>query len=72
MTRKQYVRKLTALTIAIHNAPESNFKDGSKHLGNALRYVKAKAKTVPATWGSYDAAWNSDAMKWARKHYGVN
>lgn len=71
MTRKQYVRKITALTIAIHNAPDSNAVNGFK-IGNALRHVRANAKTVPATWGSYDASWNSDVMKWAREYYGVN
>ena len=70
MTRKQYINKLWTLTIAIYNHPESIFPDGYK-LGEALKHNKAFAKNIPATFGSYEAAWNSEHMKWAREHYGV-
>ncbi len=69
MTRKKYINKVQQLTIAIYKHPDSNVK-GHK-LGKALKYIKANAKSVPAKFGSYDEAWNCDAMRWAREHYGV-
>lgn len=66
MTRKEYVRKLQALVIAVYR------KDGIRghgSLGKSLRHVRDSAKDVPAAWGSYDAAWNCDFLRWARHYY---
>lgn len=71
MTRKQYVHKLWGLTLAIYRHPESIFPDEYK-VGEALKHNKKFAKKVPETFGSYEAAWNSEAVKWAREYYGVN
>lgn len=71
MTRKEYINKIQALTLAIYRNPESSFLKGFK-VGDALKRVKERAKDVPKTYGSYEAAWNSDVLKWAREHYGVN
>ena len=70
MTRKKYINKIQALTLAVYRHPESNFLHGFK-VGEALKHVKEHAKTVPKTYGSYEAAWNDEALKWAREHYGV-
>ena len=70
MTRKKYVRKLWAVTLAVYNSPDSLFSEGYK-VGEALKHNKAHAKSVPKAFGSYEAAWNSEAMKWVREHYGV-
>ena len=71
MTRKKYIHNLWSLTLAIYRNPESNFMKGFK-VGEALKNNKRAAKEVPKRFGSYEAAWNSEAMKWARQHYGVN
>ena len=70
MTRKQYTHKIQQLTIAIYKHPESTVQ-GCK-LGTALKRTKDNAKNVPATFGSYEAAWNCDVLRWAREYYGVN
>jgi hypothetical protein len=69
MTRKQYINKGQQLIIAVYNHPES-FMKGRK-LGDCLKTFRDNAKRVPAKFGSYEAAWNSGAMRWAREHYGV-
>lgn len=71
MTRKQYIRKLQSLTIAIYNHPESVFPKGYK-LGEALKHNRDYAKNVPAKFGSYENAWNSQVVAWARNFYGVH
>ena len=70
MTRKQYVHKLWMLTLAIYNSEKPLLPEGYK-VGEALKHNKAYAKKVPKTFGSYEAAWNCEHMKWAREFYGV-
>lgn len=68
MTRKKYIHKIQNLMIAIYNHPDSFYPDGYK-LGSALKHAKEFAKQVPVKNGSYEAAWNCEAMRWAREHY---
>jgi hypothetical protein len=70
MNRKQYIRKIQAVQIAVYNSKESFYPDGFK-LGDALKHSRDFAKEVPKKFGSYEAAWNSDIMKWCREHYNV-
>lgn len=70
MTRKQYVHKLWMLTLAIYKSEKPLLPEGYK-VGEALKHNKAYAKKVPQTFGSYEAAWNCEATKWAREFYGV-
>ena len=59
MTRKTYVHKLWAVTVAFSKAfPAKDMK-----IGNALRHNKDFAKNVPKTFGSYEAAWNNPALQ---------
>lgn len=68
MTRKQYINKAQVLVIAIHKTIHKTSHKRYK-LGNALRTFRDGAKNVPGEFGSYEAAWNCDAMRFARKHY---
>ncbi len=68
MTRKKYIKKGQALMVAIAKHPETIYPKGFK-IGQALKYFKGYAKNVPGIHGSYQAAWDSDVMKWARNHY---
>ena len=67
MTRKKYIHKLWGLTTAIYKHPDSAFKDYK--LGEALKHNRDFAKNVPTKFGSYDEAWNSEAMRFAREHF---
>ena len=71
MTRKKYIHKLQQLTLAIYNHPSSLFPEGYK-IGEALKHNKNFAKNVPTKFGSYEAAWNSEAVVWACEFYGVS
>ena len=70
MTRKKYIHKLQNMITAIHKDPASIYPEGCK-LGESLKHARDFAKEVPKNFGSYEAAWNSEAMVWARNHYGV-
>ena len=70
MTRKKYIHKLQNLCLTVHRHPDSIYPEGHK-LGESLKHVRDFAKEVPKNFGSYEAAWNSEAMVWARNHYGV-
>lgn len=71
MTRKKYIHKVQMLVIAIYNHPDSIYPEGYR-LGEGLKRVKEAAKYIPERFGSYEAAWNSKAAKWAREYYGVD
>lgn len=70
MTRKQYTRRVQALALAIYHHPESIYPKNYR-IGDALRHIRDVSKNVPKMFGSYAAAWNCDAVKWAREFYGV-
>ena len=70
MTRKKYIHKIQSLIIAIHNHPTSLYPEGYK-LGESLKHARDYARNVPKNFGSYEAAWNCEAIAWARNHYGV-
>ena len=60
MKRKQYIHKLWAVTIQMRKKfPEIHEKMG---IGQALKHNRDFAKNVPEKFGSYEAAWNSEAM----------
>ena len=68
MTRKQYIRNMNSLVLAIYNHPDSTELRNKKNaVGIAFKSVNAKAKTVPSKFGSYQAAW--DSIKWTREHF---
>jgi hypothetical protein len=71
MTRKQYQRRLTELTIAIWKDGRLRGNMPDKGLGAAVRRVRDNAKNVPAKFGSYDNAWNNPTMQDVRKMFGV-
>lgn len=66
MTRKKFINKMQALTIAVHNMSNKEYK-----LGESLRHVRDNAKNAPGNYGSYDAAWNSKEIKWIREYFRV-
>jgi len=68
MTRKQYINKGQQLILAIYKHPQSLYPEGQK-IGEHLKHFKKNAKSVPEKFGSYEAAWNCDIMKWARENY---
>ena len=60
MKRKQYIHKLQAITVECSRKfPEWYAKGG---VGQALKHNRDFAKNVPEKFGSYEAAWNSEAM----------
>lgn len=63
MTRKQYYRKGQQLVIAINNYHNLG------NVGKALAHFRDSHKNAPKQFGSYENAWNSEAVKWARKFY---
>ena len=63
MTRKQYYHKGMQLVVAI------NKYHGSDNLGSALAHFKEAHRNAPKNFGSYEKAWNCEAMRWARKFY---
>lgn len=71
MTRKQYIKKVQQLELAIFRHPESTFPEGYK-VGNATRHTARATKSVPKGFKSYQEAWDSEPMRWAREYYGVN
>lgn len=71
MTRKKYIHKVQEMILAVHRHPSSLYPEGHK-VGTALKHVRDYAKEVPKNFGSYEAAWNSEAMIWAREYYGVS
>lgn len=68
MKRKTYEKKLRAMLAAIYHHPESNFVN-SYSLGQAMKHSTAHAGDAAKNFGSYDAAWNCSAMRWAREFY---
>lgn len=68
MNRKTYIHKMQHLLLAIYNHAESFYPENYK-IGLALKRVKEAASTVPVMFGSYDKAWNSETLKWARNYY---
>lgn len=70
MTRKQYQRRIQELVIALHNDPEMTFTENDK-VGIATRRAHDNAKRAAQLFGSYDAAWNCEAVKWLRNRYGM-
>lgn len=66
MTRKTYIKKVRALAVAIAQHPTSPVDYTS---GDAQKSIVSKAKNVPGHFGSYTAAWNCEAMVWARRFY---
>ena len=70
MTRKQYIRRLSELAIAIHNRA---VKDGKKvgKLGKALRCTKMNIESRKHTWKCYDDMWNCKEFLDARQFYGL-
>ena len=66
MTRKKFINKMQALTIAVHRESNKEYK-----LGESLRHVKDNAKNAPERFGSYDAAWNSKEIRWIRDYFRV-
>ena len=68
MTRKKYINLGTKLVVAMYKSPDSIVKGVS--VGSMIRHFRDNAKHVPEVFGSYEAAWNCEAMKWARENYG--
>ena len=66
MTRKQYKNKVRELIIAVYNNSCKDYK-----LGVTLKQSQDidNIKDVAKRFGSYEAAWNCDAMRWARQFY---
>lgn len=70
MTRKQYIRRLNELTIAIHRAAGGEKLDGNPwKLGESLKYNRDHAMKAAKACGSYQDAW--DNLKPAREMFGV-
>lgn len=70
MTRKQYIRRLNELIIAIHRDADGKQVDGSPwKLGASMKYTRDHVKEVPEKCGSYQQAW--DNLKSVRELYGV-
>lgn len=69
MTRKKYIGKIQHLVLAVAAAEGSFY--GNK-IGGQLRYVRDHVRMAAQAHGSYAAAWDSDAIRWMRKHYGVD
>ena len=70
MTRKRYIHLLDTLTIAVYRSEHNFLPEGSK-LGDAFKHHRDYAKKVPKNAGSYEAAWNSKAMKSVRDMVGM-
>lgn len=70
MTRKQYQRRMQELVIAVHNDPEITCT-GRDTIGVATRRTHDNAKRAAQLFGSYEAAWNCEAVKWLRNRYGM-
>lgn len=62
MTRKQYYHKGMQLIVAIH-------KQSGGNLGKALSHFRDAHREAPKHFGSYENAWNCEAMRWARNFY---
>lgn len=70
MTRKQYVRRVTELIIAIYTSEQAKGREIKKgQMGNSMRYSRDHAKEVIGQFGTYEAAW--EALKPAREAFGV-
>lgn len=70
MTRKQYIRKLNRLTVAIHAHANGKKVDGTPwKLGESLKYNRDHAMQAAKACGSYQEAW--DNLKSAREMFGV-
>lgn len=68
MKRKTYEKKLRAMLTRIYHHPTSDFpKEYS--LGQGIKYSMSHAKDGAKNFGSYAAAWNNEAMRWAREFY---
>ena len=61
MKRKQYIHKMWAVTVECSKRFPEWYEHGG-NLGQALKHNKDFAKDVPKTFGSYEAAWNCEAM----------
>lgn len=71
MTRKQYIRRLNELTIAVYKDADGKKVDGTPwKLGESLKYNRDHAKMAAKACGSYQQAW--DNLKSAREIFGVN
>ena len=69
MTRKKYIKKMQHLVLAIIKDPDSTFPEGFR-TGDRLKEIKRNSpKLAIQNFGSYDNAWNCDAIVWCRKHY---
>lgn len=68
MTRKQFQRRIQELVIALHKDPEMTF---TEKVGIATRRAHDNAKRAAQLFGSYEAAWNCDAVRWLRNKYGM-
>ena len=70
MTRKQYIRRINELTIAIHREANGKKVDGTPwKLGESLRYNRDHAKMAARSNGSYQQAWEN--LKPVREMYGL-
>lgn len=67
MKRKQYVHKLWNVAIQMNKKFPDIYKSNNGKLGKSFRYMLDHAKDVPKTFGSYEKAWNSEAMVELRK-----
>lgn len=71
MTRKKYINNLIRLAIAIYRHPNSVYPENYK-IGNSLRDIRRKgAQSAIKNFGSYDKAWNNEAIVFTRKFYGL-
>ena len=62
MNRKKYVGKIRNLVLAISKSDGYNGK-----CGESIRYAVTHVKMAVETHGSYEACWNNDAIKSARR-----
>lgn len=63
MTRKAYYHKGMQLVVAI------NRDLNGKGIGKQLRHFRDCHRDAPKHFGSYEAAWNSEAFKTVRRIY---
>ena len=66
MKRKQYIHKLWAVTLECSRKFPEWYEQGTG-LGQAFKHNRDFAKNVPEKFGSYEAAWNSEALVNLRK-----
>ena len=67
MTRKQYIRNLRGLCLAIHSALE---KDGASYkVGKCLRDTKMNVERMKYSGKCYEEMWGE--LKMARECFGV-